>query len=247
MSSKSEVARPAIDFSADAGSGFQEARADSYSLPFFRILQSMSVQTKKSDGAYVPGAEEGMFINSATLNLYPGTPGVVVVPCYFTQRLVERKTRENGGNFVAEHMPESPIANSVTQDAKGRNVLPNGNELNDVRTHYCLLLPEYPKQQPAIPIVVSLGSTQRRKSRRWMSVMQGILVDTPSGPAPAPMFSRLYRLTTVPEKNDNGSWWGWNIALEGEVTEPLLYTQAKAFASVVRSGNAKVNHEEATE
>ncbi len=236
MSKENAVSTNMIDYSADAGAGFQEARSDSYSLPFFRILQALSPQTKKSDGAYVVGAEEGKFILSSTNQIFDGTSGVIVVPCHFTQRLVERKTRENGRNFVAEHLPDATM--TTTEDTKGRDILPNGNELIDVRTHYCLLLAEYPKSAPAIPIVISLNSTQRRKSRKWMSIMQGIVIDTPNGPATAPMFSHTYRVRTVPEKNDQGSWFGWSIELVDKVLDPLLYAQAKAFASVVRSGQA---------
>ena len=48
-----------------------------------------------------------------------------------------------------------------------------------------------------------------------------------------PSYSHLYQLTTVPEKNDKGSWYGWKIDLLSEVEEVALYNQAKAFAATV--------------
>ncbi len=242
---KTEVSTNVINYAEDTGAGFQEARPDSYSLPFFYILQAMSKVTKKSEGAYIAGAQEGMFINSSTSTLYDGASGVAVVPCHFEQRIVERKTKENGGDFVARHTIDSGLMDQAKVDAKGRYVLPNGNEISDVRTHYCLLLPDYPKSNRTIPIVVSMSSTQRRKSKRWMSLMQGAQIETPNGPVPAPMFSKIYRLRSVAERNDQGSWWGWHIEPEGTVTDPQLYSQAKAFNAAVRQGQAKAPTNEA--
>jgi hypothetical protein len=73
----------------DAGAGFEDADANAYAIPFLQILQSGSPQCKKSDGAYIKGAEEGMFYNTVTQELYDGDEGVVVIPCHYMQRFVE--------------------------------------------------------------------------------------------------------------------------------------------------------------
>ena len=61
--------------SEDSGSGFEETSAESFAIPFLSILQSGSPQCKKSDGAYIKGAEEGMLFNSVTGDMY-GEEGV---------------------------------------------------------------------------------------------------------------------------------------------------------------------------
>ena len=69
LKKKEEAALPAMmaeSFAADAGSGFENADKDSYAIPFIKLLQSMSPQCKKSNGAYIQGAEEGMLFNTVT-------------------------------------------------------------------------------------------------------------------------------------------------------------------------------------
>lgn len=222
---------------ADAGAGFEEATSDAYAIPFLYILQSNSPQVKKSDGAYIQGAEEGMFYNTVTGDIYNGTEGgVILVPCHFAQRYIEWKPRESGGGFIQEHPPTSPLIGQTVKDEKNRDKLPNGNNLVDTRNHYCLLI--LPNQTPQ-PIVVSMSSTQVKKSRNWMSKMNGLKMQVGNKLVQAPMFSRRYRATTVPEKNDQGSWFGWKIELLDEVKEVEVYTMAKEFKAAVQAGRAK--------
>ena len=41
--------------------------------------------------------------------------------------------------------------------------------------------------------------------------------------------------TTVPEKNNKGTWYGWKIDERGKITDGALYSQAKALAVTVNS------------
>ena len=91
---KNELAPANLNYSADAGSGFEETSQESYAIPFLSILQSGSPQVKKSDGAYIKGAEEGMLIDSVTQTLF--ADGVEVIPCHYTQRFIEWGLREQG-------------------------------------------------------------------------------------------------------------------------------------------------------
>lgn len=224
-------------FAADAGSGFEEASASSYAIPFIQILQSGSPQCKRSDGAYIQGAEEGKFYNTVTQELYDGDTGILVIPCHFTNRFIEWKTRESGGGFVAEHMPGT--TEPTTKDDKGRDVLPNGHTLVDTRNHYVLLIKPDGTFEPAL---ITMSSTQLKKSRNWMSKMNGIKLKNAAGQfVTAPMASRIYRLTTVPEQNEKGSWFGFKTEIEAVVQDPGQYRAALEFAAAVKTGSAKAN------
>lgn len=234
-----ELAAMNAMFTADAGAGFEEADASAYAIPFLMILQSGSPQCKKSDGAYIKGAEEGMFFNSVTQEVFSGEDGIVVIPCHYSNRFIEWKPRESGGGFVAEHLPgEAP---ATEKDDKNRDILPNGNILVDTRNHYVLLLD---KEGNVSPALITMSSTQLKKSRQWMSKMQGIKIKGPNGIQTAPMASRMYRLTTTPENNDKGSWFGFRIELEGIVQDPAVYKAAMEFRDAVKSGAAKPKFEQ---
>lgn len=230
-------------FQDDAGAGFEEADASAYAIPFLQILQSGSPQCKKSDGAYIKGAEEGMFYNTVTQEIFDGEEGLIVIPCHYTQRFVEWKPRESGGGFVGEHLPSDPIVNMTKKDDKGRDMLPNGNTLVDTRNHYVLVVD---KDGNLTPALCAMSSTQSKVSRQWMSKMQGIKIKDAEGKfVTAPMNSRLYKLTTVPKSNDKGSWFVFNVELAGIVTDPAQYGAAVEFRNAVRSGEAKVQHQTA--
>lgn len=236
---KAETAVAIADdvYSADAGSGFEETSQESYAIPFLSILQSGSPQVKKSDGAYIKGAEEGMLFNSVTQEVY-GDEGVEVIPCHYTQRFIEWGLRESGGGFFGEYSPNDPIVSQTERDDKGRNMLPNGNQLSDTRNHYVLIR----RNGQLSPAIMSLSSSQIKASKRWMSMMQGMKQKNPvTGMFEiAPMFSHWYRVKTVAQSNDKGSWFGYKFELGGKVTDEAEYLEAKAFNHTVKSGLAKV-------
>jgi hypothetical protein len=58
-----------------------------------------------------------------------------------------------------------------------------------------------------------------------------------------PMYSQMYRLSTQPESNDKGKWFGWEVERIGTVDEQGLYETAKHFSQSVSSGTVKVKHE----
>ena len=238
------VSIPDDIYSQDAGSGFEETSQESYAIPFLSILQSGSPQVKKSDGAYIKGAEEGMLFNSVTQEFH-GEEGVEVIPCHYTQRFIEWKTRENGGGFVGEHLPSDPLIGQTVRDEKGRNLTPAGNTLNDTRNHYVLIR----RNGQLSPAIMSLSSTQLKASKQWMSMMQGIKQKNPATGMfeIAPMFSHAYRVTTVPQSNDKGSWFGYKFTMVGKVTDMAEYEEAKAFNHIVKSGMAKVERNMAVE
>lgn len=228
----------AVMMAGDSGGGFEEADQNSYAIPFVQILQSNSPQVKKSDGAYIKGAEEGMLFNTVTQELYDGVAGVIAIPCHYTQRFIEWKLRELGGGFVKEHMATDPIVSNTVKDEKGRQITPTGTQVVDSRNHYVLI---QSKDGTFSPALITMASTQLRKSRQWMSLMQGTKVKNAEGMFEiAPMYSRKYRISTRAESNDKGSWFGYHIELAGIVEDAAEYAEAKGFHNSVRTGQAKV-------
>ena len=61
-----------IDFISDAGAGLENIDKDDLALPFLKLLQTGSDETKKKHANYVEGAEAGMFYNTVTKKLYNG-------------------------------------------------------------------------------------------------------------------------------------------------------------------------------
>lgn len=224
----------ALDFQSDAGRGTEGADKDSFAIPFIGCLQPLSPIVV--DGS-LPGARGGLFHNSITNVL---SERVRVVPVAFQRRYLAWMPRTAGGGFKGEHSVASVEANTIgwVKNADGRMVLPDGAELKDTRNHYVLVLGEKGGWSPAM---ISLASTQIKKSKRWLSLMQGIqLPDNKGGFFNPPTFSHIYELHSVKEQNDKGQWFGIEPTLVGPVGDAALYAAAKAFHQQVIAGKVEV-------
>lgn len=221
---------PMEDMAADAGSGFENITTKDTAVPFLTVLQAMSPQVKRGD-QQVPGAAEGDIFNTVTKEIFKA--GVRVIPCAFQKRYVEWKDRDSGGGLVAQHETELPSE----KDEKGKLRLSNGNLLVPTAYHYVLVVKEDGSFYPAI---MGLSSTQLKKSRQWVSSMQGLKIKTPSGMATPAMFSHSYLATTVTLKNGQGqTWMGWEFSAPEMLTDSTLYSLAKAFSKEVLAGGVK--------
>jgi len=235
------------DWIDDAGAGFEGADRDSYAIPFLTLLQSNSPQCKKSDGAYIEGAEEGAFLNTVSNEVYDGDEGVLLVPVTFRRVFVEWAPRETGGGFVKEHSV-ADAANIETEirefegGAKRVCRTDNGNIIADTRLHYCMQVEE--ETGTWAPIVLSFTSTQIKKSRNWMSAMSRMTVNTDRGPVTLPMFCHVYRVTSAAESNAKGSWMGFNLERHGDVKSAALYAACKTFREQVNAGAVKTQNPE---
>ena len=222
----------AADFAADAGLGMEGADKSSFAIPFIAVLQGLSPQLET-----VEDAKPGLFINTITNEVFKE---VLVVPCAYQRRYLRWAPRAEGGGYKGEYNPvdvETGKIEGVQTNAEGRLMLEN-DELKDTRNHFVLMQTESGTWQPAL---LSLSSTQIKKSKRWMSRIQGIELRTAQGkPFNPPSFSHIYKLKTVKEENSKGSWWGLEIELVEPVGDADLYAKAKAFHNSVASGDIEV-------
>lgn len=240
------------NFDKYANQGMEGTDRDSFAVPFLIILQSGSPQCKKADPAYNEDAEEGMIYNTVTGTLYDGDEGIVVIPCAFQRRFVQWADRDAGGGaggagFRGEHMPGSNIVNSGIIDPDGRLRVDDATDnkgnhiadlLVDTRNHFVIIETEDGLVEMAI---VSMSSTQVKKSKAWMSRMQALKFKDKSGRLQTPpTFAMSYKLTTVPESNDQGSWFGWKVEPHEPVdTDSPIFEAAEAFNRTVNEGGAR--------
>jgi hypothetical protein len=96
------------------------------------------------------------------------------------------------------------------------------------------------------PALITMKSTQLKKSRKWNSMMQSVKMSGKNGLFTPPMYSQMYKLSTVAESNDKGKWYGWEVERTGPVESADIYNAAKAFAQSVGAGDVKVKHESET-
>jgi hypothetical protein len=225
------------DFEQDAHAGFDNMNQEDFALPFLRLLTNTSPEVGELEGA-VPGK----ILNTVTGELYDGKEGITVVPCVYTRVYIEWAPRGSGsGAPIAIHPSTSDILSKTHREpGDNRDYLDNGNYIENTANHYVMVLDENGVPSPAL---IVMKSTQLKKSRKWNSMMMSVKLSGKNGLYTPPMYSQVYRLTTVSESNDKGKWYGWEVERVGSVEDGGVYNTAKEFASSIKAGNVKVKHE----
>lgn len=237
----SEVAVFDDDSLLSGGTGLEEASANDYAIPFLRVLQSMSPQLKKSDGQYIAEAQEGNFFNTVTTKVYDGDSGILIIPCAYKKKYIEWIPREKGGGFVSDQHDAADLG-KCTKDDSGKFIMENGNQLVETAEYYSLIAEEdsAPEQ-----VLLSLTSSQLRFSRRWNTMLNNATVKSSSlgETVQAPMFAYTYRLTSIPQSNDQYSWMGLSVERAHPTSMPLAKV-AMEFMKAARQGDVNVQQEQ---
>ena len=225
-------------FESDADGGFNNMGQDDFALPFLRLLTNVSPEVGD-----VAGALPGMLYNTVTGELYDGKKGVLVVPTSYVRQYIEWAPRGSGSGAPLTVYPSTSDILSKTHRESGDNkdYLDNGNYIENTANHYVMVL----KDGVPSPALIVMKSTQLKKSRKWNSMMLSVKLSNSAGLLyTPPMYSQVYRLTTVGESNDKGKWFGWEVERVGSVEDPNIYAAAKSFAATINSGAVKVKLED---
>ena len=230
---KLDLAVLATDSKDVSGFGNLDMSRD-IAIPYINILQSNSPQLNPQKAEYVDGAKIGQFYNTVTQEV---SDSLNVIPVLYQLRYVEWKPREQGGGFVESHHADSGILSKTKRDQMTfKDVLPNGNYIATTAYHYVMV---QGKDGAWSQAVVSMTSTQLKKSRRWNSLMLSQKVNGPSGSFTPPTYAIIYKLSTVSESNDRGSWFGYQVEREGQLEDAGVYNEAKSFSTAASRGEVE--------
>ena len=235
---KTNSSVPANVFEQDAAKGLGNISQQDLALPFLKILGQLSPEVNERDRKYVKGAKAGMIFNSVTGELYDGVKGIDVVPCFYKLEYIEWKDRGEGlGAPIAIYDSSSDIMSKTKPDANYKDRLPNGNYIEKTASHFVIVLGDSPTTA-----LINMKSTQLKTSRKWNSMMAGVKLKGKNGLFTPSSFSHVYRLRTVQQSNDKGTWFGWEVSKVSQVEDTPLYEQARTFAESISKGAIVAKH-----
>lgn len=224
-------------FEENAGAGLEKIGSDEMQIPFLRILQALSPQLNKQDSLYIKGAEQGDLFNTVSNRIYKADEGMVVIPVAFETKYLEFQLRSAGGGFVGEKNPNDPDLTRTTREGPAE-ILPSGNEL--VRTHQHLVLVYDEATGEYEPAVMDMKKTQLKVSRKWNSQRKSVRAMGKNGMFLLPIYGTAWRVTTIAESNDQGSWYNFRIDRVEDVAEMgHAMLEAKAMAESFQKGEIK--------
>ena len=235
LATKQSGALATLDFVSDSGMGLENIDKSDLALPFLKLLQSGSDETKKKHAKYVEGAEAGMFYNTVTKKLYSGEKGIDVIPVFYKMTYPEWAPFEKREGRPIHNDRGPGIMSQTTQNDRNKDMLANGNEIIKTANHFVIILGDRPEKA-----LMTMKSTQLKVSRSWNSLMEDQFENDPkTGKAvPAPMFSRVYKLNSV-ENSGSFTWHGYNINLIKKVDDAGVYQMAKDFHNSLKNSQTK--------
>ena len=225
-------------FEADAGQGLNMTQ-DDLALPFLKVLGQLSPECNKRDAKHVEGAEPGMIINTVTGEVYDGVKGIDVVPVHYKRQHIEWQDRGESQGAPVKIYDAGDDLPSTTRDKFNKDRLSNGNYLENTASHFVVILGDSPTTA-----LLSMKATQLKVSRKWNSMMMGLKMQGKNGMFTPPTYSHIYKLKTVQQSNDKGTWFGWDVSRVGPISDPGIYKIAKDFGANVSKGDVKVKHGE---
>jgi hypothetical protein len=234
------------DFFADAGAGLSDFQQTDFLIPYVRIIQALSKELQRNHAKFLEGAQQGMFVNSATRKTYSGEKGFLAVPVGFSHRYMAWRPNNAG---PAYDMGDDPsVYNSITplpegDKNAGKRFDQQGNEVTDSLQYFILLV--NPETQEWEAAVLNFSGVQARKGRGWATTINNRMERHPQTQQlfrPA-MWFYSYKITTVPESNDKGSWYGFLIE-EGPKVKDLpngkeIFRAASELRKRVDAGEVK--------
>lgn len=184
-------------------------------VPYLSIIQGTSGYVKRGHAGFIDAARVGDIIDN--LMLVP-MQEALVIPCKYEDHVTEwevklgRDGKRERGKLVkqwfTDHSKYAVSQKRGRDDGEGfPRITTEGNDINMVPTYYCLLY----NNGNVRPVVLPLGSTQAKKSRRWNGLIDLVTFEGPDGPFTAPFYAGVYKLTTVTEGEGDKTYPGWKI------------------------------------
>lgn len=232
------------DMSQFSGAGMENTDRESFAIPFLAVIQKTSPQVDKDTDQYIKGVEAGDLLLTSSNEVFKDEDGVDVVFCGYRRVFLRWAPLDEGGGFKGE-IPVEEVAVMRSKgkviEEDGRLFADNGDIVADTRIHYVLVVREDGTFTPA---VMSLKSTQIKKSKMLMTQIQSYVAKDSNGKSfTPPSFGHVFHAETVAESNDKGSWRGWKLTRTGFVEDAELFNAAIEFHKTVVNEGVKVNYE----
>ncbi len=206
--SKSATSTPDYFNKEDTTEGFEDITTLTMAIPLIRVLQTLSPQLNKKKPEFVAGAQEGMFFNTVTKEVYGPILNVVVLKFerIFIEWLPER------GGLVNYHSPEHAEQIAEDKTVFGAWKTESGNILQENYVYFVLL----DDRMDEGVAILSLASTGIKIAREWNRLMTTHIMENGKRALP---FYLVWTLETEYRENDKGNWYTFKVQTKNYITK----------------------------
>lgn len=204
------TARP--DFLGESRVGSENVSYQDLEIPRIGIIQDLSPQRKKSDTAYIPGAEEGMMFNTVTGELYRGA--LLVIPVYYRKEWILWVDRKAGGGFRGAF-------DSLAEADAFKRTLDEPAEAIETAQNFCLFSADDGKTWSEA--VLSMSKSGLSVARKWNSMIQLKQSDR---------FGQVYKVAPIQKTNPKGNYFIFGVTWAGWATQEWYEAGKRSYQSI---------------
>lgn len=189
---KKEQTDISVEMFQGMSSGFENTNQETFKTPFLKILQQLSPELKRSGPSFIADAEEGMFFNTATKQMYKE---IEIIVLEISHDLLTWKP--NRGGFVGIH-PKAK-ENDIVYTRDGIQKYDKDlNEINDTISFFCMNA-----NDPTDLFIFPLSTTSLKYAKSFSTRIRMLKIN--GSPAHV-TFAGVWKIRTTEESNDKGSW-----------------------------------------
>ena len=220
-------------------------------IPLLKILQPLNPEVDEGNAAYIPGAKAGMFLSTATGQLFDGRTGLLVVPMYHVHSNTEWHPRSEGGGFVRDWGATEGWKSRCAPDQREayQPMTTSGTTILKARHFYCMVMDG---EGGALPVVFPFQNTTLKVARWWTSKMiNAPKIMTTKGPVTPAYHYYVYKVTLEQQKNDKGRWFiprvdfyfkdGRIVTLPEMPNGKEIWNAANVFIASLKSGDINLS------
>lgn len=204
---ETKVSTNVINLEDDAGAGLEEIKNSDLKVPYMKLLQSSSDETKKGSEKYIPNAEPGDLYIESTGQVFKGEDGVKAIQVYYANTWNEWSTRE----APAESKLPAPIVHTenimhltVKQGTKDILKSDQYRVIEDTGNHFIMLLDD--KYNLVGKAIIPMAISKKKVSKFWNTCIKNQKQPKADGSGtytPA-SFGQIYNLGSKAEKSKAG-------------------------------------------
>ena len=208
---------PAYLKDASTGRGTENVGADDIILPRISQLQALSSQLDEDNANYIEGAKAGELINTLTLENYGGE--LMFIPIFWKKEFVVWKDRQKGGGFFGTFPTKSEAMGHIN------TLEPPVEDYDATETAQQFILVVNPDGS-LTEAILSMAKTKLSTSRKLNSLIRLSGRDS---------FAGVYRLGTVKEKNDSGTFYNTTVTAAGFPLEEHYHAAETCYQGIAEN------------
>ena len=209
--------------------GMEDISFQDVLIPRLLIAQAQSNQLDDNNAQYIEGSEAGHVCNTGMKSAYES---ILFCPVAYRKLWIEWPPREQQQNRIVQMHTDPAILRECQRDGNMWTT-PEGNQIQETAQFYGWQLEEGGGVQECF---LPMASTQLRKSRQWLTMAQAEEIEKDGNIFKAPLWWRVYELTSQKEHNDQGRWHGWAISRDITLAE-WAHANNRDFNELIAQAN----------